>query len=198
MRSADRDRHTGQVDEVEDVRVDELGRQVEREHVEGPSGQVVLDREQRDPRFPHGRLHVEPRGIRPLGQRVRALVQQLVEDLEALVGQPDLVGVGIDEQPRHPGGGVLRTEGTLLTADVAGRLGDALEQRFDARPERLHGAASLGPRAFEAPQPCDGPVVVVVVVDDLGAAGVFGAVAAWEGGLFGVGRWTAPIGFFTR
>ena len=42
--------------------------------------------------------------VGPLGDGVGALVQQLVEDLQALVGQPDLVGVGIEQQPGHLAG----------------------------------------------------------------------------------------------
>jgi hypothetical protein len=40
-------------------------------------------------------LEVGPGGVGALGDRVVALVEDLVEDLQALVGQADLVGVGV-------------------------------------------------------------------------------------------------------
>ena len=43
------DRDAGEVDAVQQVRVDELGRQVEREHVEVGGGPVGVDAEQRQP-----------------------------------------------------------------------------------------------------------------------------------------------------
>ncbi len=131
-------RHPGQVDEIEHVGVDELGRQVEGQHVEVAGGQVVLDREERDPGRAHGRLHVHPRGVGALGRRVGTLVEDLVEDLQPLVGQADLVGVGVDQQPGHDVGAVLRCECAQLAADVAGRLGDLGQQRLDLWPEGLH------------------------------------------------------------
>ena len=59
------DGDTGQIDQVEDVGVDQLGRKVEGQDVERPAGQGVLEREQGNADRPHGRLHVHPRGIGP-------------------------------------------------------------------------------------------------------------------------------------
>jgi hypothetical protein len=91
------DGHSGQIDEVEDVGVDELGRKIEGQDVEASGWQVSLDGEERNFGRPHGSLHVHPGCIRAFGGRVGALVQDLVEDLEALIGQADLVGVGVDK-----------------------------------------------------------------------------------------------------
>ena len=132
------DRDPGQVDQIEDVGVDQLGGQIEGQDVEGPGGQVVLEGEQGHPGRPHGRLHVHPRGVGPLGHRVVPLVEDLVEDLQPLVGQADLVGVGIDEQPRHRRVVVLGDLGSQFSADVAGRLGDLGQQGFHTWPEGLH------------------------------------------------------------
>ena len=57
-------RHTGQVDEVDHVGVDELGRQVEGEHVEGGRREVLLDAEERVPRPPASPAPGRPRGRR--------------------------------------------------------------------------------------------------------------------------------------
>jgi len=94
------DGEPGEVHQIDHVRVDELSREVEREHVEVRSSHVVLEREERDSSRAHRSLHVDPGGVGALGEGVGALVQDPVEDLEALVGQPDLVGVGVAEQPR--------------------------------------------------------------------------------------------------
>ena len=56
------------------------------------------------------RLEIAPRRVRAFGDGVVAFVEDLVEDLQPLVGQPDLVGVGVGEQPRHP---VFRRVGGL-------------------------------------------------------------------------------------
>ena len=64
-----------------------------------PAGAVRVDGEQREPLAAQLVLEVEPRRVGALGRRVVALVEDLVEDLEPLVGQADLVGVGVDEQP---------------------------------------------------------------------------------------------------
>ena len=112
-------RHPGQVDGVEQVRIRQLGRQVERQHVELAGGTVRVDREQRDALAPHDRLEVGPRVVGPLGGGVVALVEDLVEDLQALVGQADLVGVGVGEQPRHEMPGMTRPLRAELQPDVA-------------------------------------------------------------------------------
>jgi hypothetical protein len=78
--------------------------------------------EQRQAALAQQRLEVHPRRVRALGERVVALVEDLVQDLQPLVGQTDLVGIGIDEKPRHPVGSPAGRDGAVLTPDVAGRL----------------------------------------------------------------------------
>ena len=95
---------------------------------------------------PHGRLHVHPGGVGPFGHRVGALVEDLVEDLQPLVGEPDLVGVGVEQHPGHLARAVLGVLGPLLTPDVAGRLGHAEEQPFHLWPEGLHCPPTLRDR----------------------------------------------------
>ncbi len=140
------DRHTGQIEAVEDVGVGELGRQVERDRVELGGRGVVLDREPRDALVTHDRLEVAPRGVGTVGASVVAFVDDLVEDLQPGVGQPDLVGVGIGEQPAHEivvGGLALDA---LLAADVASRLLHERQMGFERSPDRRHG----GPQATAA------------------------------------------------
>ncbi len=132
-------RHPRQIHEVEQVRVDELGREVEGQHVEIARGAVGVDTEQRHLGRPHRRLHVGPGRVRTLRHRVVALVEQLVEDLQPLVGEPDLVGVGIDQEKGRPaapmaGRQVARLRPHLHT-DVASGLLNPGQQRFYPRPQ---------------------------------------------------------------
>ncbi len=81
------------------------------------------------------RIEVAPRRVRAFGDGVVALVQDLVEDLQPLVGQADLVGVGVSEQPRHPVFVVPGGCGTVFAPDVSSRLLHPGQERFDPRPE---------------------------------------------------------------
>ena len=49
----------------------------------------------------HEGLKVTPRGVAAFGGRVRAFIQNLIENLQSLIRKPDLIGVGVDEQPVH-------------------------------------------------------------------------------------------------
>ena len=133
------DGHAGEVDAVEDVRVDELGREVEGDEVELVGGPVGVDREQREPFAAHDLLEVGPRRVRALGEGVGPLVQDLVEDLQALVGQADLVGVRVHQEPPDPLRGGRRDLGAELAADVARRLLDRGEVRLEPSPDIDHG-----------------------------------------------------------
>ena len=117
-------RDAGEVEALEHVRVHELGGEAEGEHVEVAGVVVGVDREERHARRPHLGVHVDPGRVGALGDRVVAFVEDLVEDLEPLVGQPDLVGIGIDEEPGGAGRPVLRPEAAPLHPDVASRLLD--------------------------------------------------------------------------
>jgi hypothetical protein len=132
------DRHTGEVHAVEHVGVDELGRQVEREDVEVARGTVRVDAEQRHPVAPQGALHVEPGRVRTLGDRIRSFVQDFVEDLQPLVGEPDLVGVRIDQEEGDLSGGPRGPDGAPLHTDVASRLLNPGQERLDPRPQVGH------------------------------------------------------------
>ncbi len=132
------DRDARQVDAVEEVRVGELGRQVEAQQVELAGGAVRVDREEREPPVAHERLEVDPRCVGALGEGVVALVQDLVEDLQTLVGQADLVGVGVDEQPPDVALAGLGTLRTVLQADVARRLLHMGQEGLERGPEGGH------------------------------------------------------------
>ncbi len=74
------------------------------QHVERADRPVALDRELADPVLTHERLEIRPDAVGALGQHVGLLVQHLVQDHDALVGQADLVRVRIHQAPPHVGG----------------------------------------------------------------------------------------------
>ena len=137
------DRHPGQVDHLEHVGEDQLRRQVEGQQVELACGPVGVDREQRDLVAGEERIEIGPGRVRALGDGIAPLVQDLVEDLQPLVGQADLVRVGVGEQPRHLPRGVAGRDGTVLATDVSSRFLHQAQERFDPRPEFGHDPTSL-------------------------------------------------------
>jgi hypothetical protein len=89
----------GEVEGLEQVGVAELGGEADAEDVEVADGAVGVDGELADAGLAHEGREVGPDGVGALGQGVGALVEHLVEDHEALVGQPHLVGVGVHQRP---------------------------------------------------------------------------------------------------
>ena len=135
-------RDAREVQRGEQVGVAELGGEAHAEDVERRDGAVAVDGERGHAVLAHQRFEVGPDGVAALGQCVGALVEQLVEDLDALVGQPDLVGVRVEQRPPDIGGGPVLGDGVQLSADVLHRLGDAREERFQGRE---HGGCHAEP-----------------------------------------------------
>ena len=136
-------RDAGEVERVEHVGVAELGREAQAEHVEGTHRAVAVDGELRDVVLAHHLLHVGPHGVGALGHDPVALVEHFVEDLHALVGQADLVGVGVHQRPAD-GRAVLGAVPVLdrrveLAADVLDRLLHGRQLRLQAREDRCNG-----------------------------------------------------------
>ena len=129
-------RDPGEVEGGEQVGVAELGREADPEHVERRDGPMAVDGERGHAVLAHQRLEVGPDGVAALGEGVRPFVEHLVEDLHALVGQADLVRIGVEQGPadgRGRPGGVVSAARVQLTADVLDRLGDARQQRLQGR-----------------------------------------------------------------
>ena len=118
-------RHASKVEAVQYVRVDELGRQVERNDIEVSGAAMGVDREQWQAMFAQQDFEVGPWRIGPLRHCVLTLVEDLVQDLQALIGQADLVGVGIGKQPRHHAIVILRRYCPVFATDIASGLLDA-------------------------------------------------------------------------
>ena len=140
--------HAREVEALEHVRVHQLGGEAEGEDVELTGVVVGVDREQRHRVGPHRVGHVDPGRVGAFGQGVVAFVQDLVQDLEPLVGQPDLVGVGIHEKPGCELRVMLRTEAPPLHPDVATGLLDPCQEGLHPWPQVRH----VGTHATRAPR----------------------------------------------
>ena len=134
----------GEVEGVQHVGVAELGREGQPEEVEVAHRAVAVDGELRQAALPQLCLHVGPHGIRALGEGVLTLVDDLVEDHDALVGHAHLVGVGIHQRPAGgqllAGGPVpadvpVLDRGVQLAADVLDGLVDPFQQRLEIGPQ---------------------------------------------------------------
>ena len=132
------DRDLTQIEHVEYVGVGEFSRQVEGNDVEVLRRHMVLDAEQRNALSAHRSFHISPRRIGPLGQGSGVLVQDLVEDLETLIGEPDLIGIGVGQQPRDRAGSMVGILGPHLTAHITRRLLDGEQQWLDLLEEGMH------------------------------------------------------------
>ncbi len=136
------ERDAREVERRQQVGVAELGRERDAEDVERRDGSVRVDRELRDRVVAHDLFHVGEDRVGALGKDPVALVEDLVEDLHALIGQAHLIRVGIHERPAHFGRIPLLDGRVELAADVLDRLADSGKQRLQAREKRLDSHAS--------------------------------------------------------
>ena len=90
----------------------------------------------------HHRLEVGPDRVGALGEDPVALVEHLVEDRDALVGQPHLVGVGVHQRPAHRHRVPVLDGGVELAADVLDRLLHGRQLRLEPREDRCDGHAN--------------------------------------------------------
>ncbi|MGX1269953.1 hypothetical protein RKD18_003147 [Streptomyces phaeoluteigriseus] len=130
-------RDARQVQRGQHVRVAQLGREGQAEHVEGLHRTVTVHGELRDVMLAHQGLQVRPHAVRALGEDALLLVEDLVQDHDALVGQPDLVRVRVHQRPADVAGLPGLDRGVELAADVLDRLLHVREQSFELREDRL-------------------------------------------------------------
>ncbi len=91
-----------QVEQVESISVEGLVGKREPDEVERRQRVFGLKRIEGDIAGAHELFHVHPGGVGALGQGVGTLVDQVVEDLQAKVGDADIVDIGKDKG--DPGG----------------------------------------------------------------------------------------------
>jgi hypothetical protein len=137
-------RDAREVERGEHVGVAELGGERDAEDVERLDRPVRVDGELRDAVFLHQRLEVGPHRIRPLGEHVVLLVEHLVEDLDALVGQADLVGIRIHQRPPDGAGVPVLDDGAELAAHILDRLADPGQQLLKLRKDGTYAHGHPG------------------------------------------------------
>ena len=89
----------------------------------------TFKRQQRNTRLTHGVAHIGPRHITALAGNTLGLVEDVVEDGDALVGQTNLVNIRIDQAATVVG--ISLGKRAPLVIDIATRLLDLGEQRLN-------------------------------------------------------------------
>ena len=138
------DRDAGEVERVQHVGVAEFGGERDSEDVERADRSVRVDGELRNAVLAHQRLEVGPHRIGAFDQHAVEFAEHLVQDLHALVGQADLVGVGVHQAPADVAGRPVFDERIQLAADVLDRLAHAHQQRLEPGKDRLGTLAQGG------------------------------------------------------
>jgi hypothetical protein len=131
-------RDAGQVERGEQVRVPQFGGERHAEEVERAERPVRVDGELRYPMFAHQGFQVGPHRVGALGQDVGLFVEHLVQDLDALVRQPDLVRVRVHQRPADGRGVPVLDHRAEFAADVLDRLADPRQQRLQPAEHGLH------------------------------------------------------------
>ncbi len=116
------ERDTGEIEHVEDVRIDHLVLQRESEQIASRELGMRLERVERHMALAHGFGHVRPGRIGALDRRVGALVQYIVEYGEAQVAHADLVDIRQSQGPEAVDRSMVFHRLVPFTACVAGRL----------------------------------------------------------------------------
>jgi hypothetical protein len=100
---------------------------------------VAVHRELRQVVLAHQLLQVRPDAVGALSEHVVALVEHLVQDLDALVRHPDLVGVRVHQRPPHRDGLPVLDDRVELAAYILDGLFDQRKQRLEFGIHRAHG-----------------------------------------------------------
>ena len=107
----------------------------------------ALERQQRNPRLAHGIAHIGPRHIAALAGNALGLIEDVIENGDALVGQTDLIHVRVDHAAAVIGIGL--GERAPLMVDIATRLLDLCEQRLNQMKTVLVHSAQKKPLSSE-------------------------------------------------
>jgi hypothetical protein len=91
---------------------------------------MSVNRKKWNPALTLERLKINPWRVSTLGNGVGALIQDLVQDLQPLVGQADLVHIGVSEEPSHLSVAVLRNYRSIFAPDIAGWFAHPSKKRF--------------------------------------------------------------------
>jgi hypothetical protein len=89
-----------------------------------------VHRKERNSPLAHQGFKVDPGRVRTLSYGVGALIQNLVQDLQPLIGQADLVHIGVSEEPSHFSVAVLRNYRSIFAPDIAGWFAHPRKKRL--------------------------------------------------------------------
>ena len=89
-------RNAGEVERLKEVGDGHLVRHMHADDIERGHRRCTLERQQRNPRLAHGIAHIGPRHVAALAGNALGLIEDVVENGDALVGQTDLIHVRID------------------------------------------------------------------------------------------------------
>ncbi len=134
-------RDAREIERGQQVGVSQLGGEADAQQVEVADRAVAVHGELRDTVLTQQFLQIRPDRVGTLGQDVRLLVEDLVQDLDTLVGQAYLVGVRIHQTPADDRVRPGLALGIPFAAEVAHGLTDPRQQRFQTGEQRLSGHA---------------------------------------------------------
>ncbi len=129
------------VERGQQIGVPQLGGEADAEQVEVGHRTVAIHGELGDAVLTQQLFQIRPDRVGALSQDVRLLVENLVKDLDALVGQADLVGVRIHQAPADDRVRPRLYLGVSFAAEIAHGLADPRKQRFQTGEQRLSGHA---------------------------------------------------------
>src|SRR5690606_32404374 len=132
-------RYPGEIEGGEQVGVAELGGERDPEHVELADRTVRVHGELRHAVLAHQPFQVRPDRVGALREHVWLLVEDLVEDLYALVGKTHLVRVRVHQHPAHRGRVPVLHDRAELAAHVLDRLAYLWQQVFQLVKDGCHG-----------------------------------------------------------
>ena len=128
-------RNASQVERGQQVGVAEFGRKRDAEHVECLDRPVRIDGELTDVVVTHDPLHVGEHRIRAFGEDPVTLVEDFIQDLNALVRQPHFISIGVHECPSHRYRVPVLDDRVEFATDVLDRFADREQQGFQSREE---------------------------------------------------------------
>ncbi|GBE57698.1 hypothetical protein BMS3Abin01_00619 [bacterium BMS3Abin01] len=123
-------RHTGKIQHLQDIGIGKLVLQGDPPQIHPPYRLPALQHEQRYILVAHQRGHVGPGAVDPLRPGFAVVVDQGVKDLDRLVGDADLIDIGVAE--RYPECIFLLPDTANLAADIAGRLFHPFQEGFNS------------------------------------------------------------------
>ena len=136
----------GQIQHVQHSGIGHLVAHREADHIEGAHRVAGLQGEEGEAGGAHLLLHIGPGGEDPLAPHAGHVVEHPVEDAEAQVAHPDLIGVGEAEGEAEVHLVFVFHHRVVLAAGVAGGLLNAGQDAFQSLIHSVSPCRCVGPR----------------------------------------------------